>query len=45
MTEVPEDRADDVTAGLALLQVAREDLETLESALLLAARTASSPHV
>lgn len=33
-TEVPEDRADDVTAALALLQVARDDLETLEAALL-----------
>ncbi|MCX5097371.1 hypothetical protein OOK36_53830 [Streptomyces sp. NBC_00365] len=41
-TEVPEDRADDVTAALALLQIARDDLETLEGALLLAARTAST---
>ncbi|MFJ2203544.1 hypothetical protein ACIQPP_50655 [Streptomyces violaceusniger] len=39
---MPEDRADDVTAALALLQVARGDLETLEGALLLTARTASS---
>lgn len=41
-TEVPEDRADDVAAALALLQVARDDLENLETGLLLAARTASS---
>ncbi|MGP2436329.1 hypothetical protein [Streptomyces sp. JW3] len=42
ITEVPEDRADDVAAALALLQVARDDLEGLEGALLLAARTAST---
>ncbi|MFD7137211.1 hypothetical protein [Streptomyces sp. NPDC059894] len=42
ITEVPEDRADDVAAALALLQVARDDLECLEGALLLAARTAST---
>ncbi|MFL4909465.1 hypothetical protein ACJ6WF_41355 [Streptomyces sp. MMS24-I2-30] len=42
VTEVPEDRADDVAAALALLQVARADLEGLEGALLLAARTAST---
>ncbi|MFD9396944.1 hypothetical protein ACFWBB_41285 [Streptomyces sp. NPDC060000] len=41
-TEVPEDRADDVAAALALLQVARADLEGLEGSLLLAARTAST---
>ncbi|WP_431981436.1 hypothetical protein [Streptomyces qinglanensis] len=42
ITEVPEDRADDVAAALALLQVARDDLEGLEGGLLLAARTAST---
>ncbi|MFD4177262.1 hypothetical protein [Streptomyces anulatus] len=42
ITEVPEDRADDVATALALLQVARDDLEGLEGALLLAARTAST---
>ncbi|MGW0672532.1 hypothetical protein [Streptomyces sp. NPDC002746] len=42
ITEVPEDRAEDVSAALALLQIARDDLETLEGALLLAARTAST---
>ncbi|MFJ4689639.1 hypothetical protein ACIQNG_33780 [Streptomyces sp. NPDC091377] len=42
ITEVPEDRADDVAAALALLQVARADLDGLEAALLLAARTASA---
>ncbi|MZE80898.1 hypothetical protein [Streptomyces xinghaiensis] len=42
ITEVPEDRADDVAAALALLQVARDDLEGLEAALLLGARTAST---
>ncbi|MFK0142659.1 hypothetical protein [Streptomyces murinus] len=39
ITEVPRDRAEDVSAALALLQTARDDLE---SALLLAARTAST---
>ncbi|MYT82345.1 hypothetical protein YW3DRAFT_05728 [Streptomyces sp. MnatMP-M77] len=42
ITEVPEDRADDVAAALALLQGARDDLEEPESALLLAARMAST---
>lgn len=42
VTEVPEDRADDVAAALALLQVARDDLEGLEGVLLLAARTDST---
>ncbi|MFI5796256.1 hypothetical protein [Streptomyces sp. NPDC051677] len=42
ITEVPEDRADDAAAALALLQVARDDLEGLEAALLLAARTPST---
>ncbi|MDX3121571.1 hypothetical protein F3K20_20235 [Streptomyces scabiei] len=37
-----EDRAEDVAAALALLQVARADLEGLESALLLAARSTST---
>lgn len=41
-TEVPEDRAGDIAAALALLQVARADLEGLEGSLLLAARTAST---
>ncbi|MEU5833070.1 hypothetical protein ABZ820_05175 [Streptomyces diacarni] len=40
--EAPEDRAEDVAAALALLQVARADLEGLEGALLLAARTVST---
>lgn len=40
--EVPADRAADVAAALALLQVARDDLEGLEGALLLAARSAST---
>ncbi|MGD9482849.1 hypothetical protein WDH52_06240 [Streptomyces sp. TRM70308] len=38
VTEEPEDCAEDVAAALALLQVARADLEGLEGALLLAAR-------
>lgn len=42
VTDMPEDRAEDVAAALALLQVARDDLEDLEAALLLAARTAST---
>lgn len=42
ITEAPEDRAEDVAAALALLQVARDDLEGLEAALLVAARTAST---
>ncbi|MFI6341207.1 hypothetical protein [Streptomyces sp. NPDC050535] len=42
ITEVPEDRAEDVAAALALLHVARADLEGLEGTLLLAARTAST---
>ncbi|MFE5718545.1 hypothetical protein [Streptomyces erythrochromogenes] len=42
IAEVPEDREDDVAAALTLLQVARHDLESLEGALLLAARTSST---
>ncbi|MFE7763025.1 hypothetical protein [Streptomyces sp. NPDC057438] len=37
-----EDRADDVAAALALLRVARADLDGLEFALLLAARSIST---
>lgn len=36
--EEPEDRAEDVADALSLLQAAREDLDSLEAALLLAAR-------
>ncbi|MFC9932307.1 hypothetical protein [Streptomyces sp. NPDC127190] len=39
---MPEDPAGDVAAALALLQVAHDDLEGLEGALLLAARTVST---
>ncbi|ONK13180.1 hypothetical protein [Streptomyces sp. MP131-18] len=42
VTEVPEDRAEDIAAALALLQVARADLEGLEGALLLVARSTST---
>ncbi|MFF2374867.1 hypothetical protein ACFVUW_10840 [Streptomyces xiamenensis] len=42
ITEDPEDRADDVAAALALLQVARDDLEALEVFLLMVARTTST---
>ena len=36
--EEPEDRAEDVADALSLLQTAREDLDSLEAALLYAAR-------
>lgn len=42
ITEAPEDHAEDVASALALLQIARADLEKLEAALLLAARFPSS---
>lgn len=42
ITAVPEDRTEDVAAAMGLLQVARADLEGLEAALLLAARSNSS---
>ncbi|MFE4829937.1 hypothetical protein [Streptomyces sp. NPDC056672] len=40
--EAPEDRAEDVAAALALVQVARADLDGLEAALLLTARHPST---
>lgn len=36
--EPPEDRAEDIADALSLLQAAREDLDGMEAALLLAAR-------
>jgi hypothetical protein len=42
LTEMPEDRADDVADALALLRVARADLDSMEAALLLAARLPST---
>lgn len=36
--EEPEDRAEDVADALSLVQAAREDLDSMEAALLLAAR-------
>ncbi|MEV0415447.1 hypothetical protein AB0I68_32895 [Streptomyces sp. NPDC050448] len=42
LQEEPEGRAEDVADALALLQVARADLDGLEGTLLLAARSTSS---